>query len=380
MHSELKFEKPVYVTSPILPDLGKFNDMLRAIWASKWLTNHGNMHAELEKRLESVLKVKNVSIFNNGTIALLTALKVLDLPPGSEVITTPFTFPATPHCITWNHLKPVFCDISAESMTIDADMIERHVNSQTSAILGVHVYGIPCDTEKIEMIAKRHNLKVVYDAAHCFTTEINGAGIGTCGDMSMFSFHATKLFHTVEGGCLTYDNSEYREKLYFLRNFGIKNEDEVVDIGINGKMNELQACIGLLNLEIFEEEKRKRIAIRSTYVEQLQTVSGIRIVHVPEGVTDSMGYFVIRIHEDTFGLSRDAVYQKLKEYNVFSRKYFYPLCSEYEPYKSLPSSSEENLPVANRVKREVLCLPLFGGLGTAGAAQICEIIKRIRNS
>lgn len=374
----MRFEKPVYVTTPLLPDLNKLNDLLIPIWQSKWLTNHGRMHAELEQRLESILKVKNVSIFNNGTIALLSALKALELPAGSEVITTPFTFPATPHCITWNHLTPFFCDIHPESMTINAEIIERHITRNTSAILGVHVYGIPCDVEKIQKIARRYNLKVIYDAAHCFTTEINGRGIGTFGDMSMFSFHATKLFHTLEGGCLTYNKSDYKEKVYYLRNFGIKNEDEVVEVGINGKMNELQAVIGILNLEIFEEEKQKRRAIKETYFEKLKSVSGIKIVQMPHGVSDSMGYFVIRIKHQTFGLSRDEVYDALKEYNVFSRKYFYPLCSEYEPYKALPSSSMDNLPIANRIKQEVLCLPLYGNLGIADAERICEIIKFIR--
>jgi dTDP-4-amino-4,6-dideoxygalactose transaminase len=372
------FDNPIYVTSPILPELDKLNEMLKVIWHSKWLTNHGDTHAQLEKSLQTVLKVRNVSAFNNGTIALLTALKALDLSQNSEVITTPFTFPATPHCITWNGLKPVFCDIEPDTMTIDADKIEGLINKKTSAILGVHVYGLPCNVEKIQAIANKHNLKVIYDAAHAFTTEINGQGIGTFGDISMFSFHATKLFHTIEGGCLTYNNPEYKEKIYYLRNFGIKNEDQVVDIGINGKMNELQAAIGLLNLDLFEEEKQKRQAIKSIYVENLKALEGIKLVQMPADVTDSMQYFVIKIEKDIFGLSRDEVYNKLKGFNIFARKYFYPLCSDYEPYKRLPCSQKDNLPVANKIKGEVLCLPFYGALGKENAGKICEIIKFIK--
>ncbi len=372
------FEKPIYITRPLLPNMEEYNNSLIEIWKSGWLTNHGDLHREFEKKLEVVLKAENVSAFNNGTIALLTALKALNLPADSEVITTPFTFPATPHCISWNGLKPVFCDIEPDTMTIDADKIEGLINQNTSAILGVHVYGLPCNIEKIQAIANRHNLKVIYDAAHAFTTEINGIGIGTFGDISMFSFHATKLFHTVEGGCLTYKKSELRKKIYYLRNFGIKNEEEVVDIGINGKMNEIQAAIGLLNLELFEAEKQKREMVKSVYVANLENVEGITIPQMPPAATDSMQYFVIKINQTAFGLSRNRVYDKLKEYNVFARKYFYPLCSEYEPYKALPSSDEGNLPVANRIKNEVLCLPFYGDMGKENAGKICKIIKSMK--
>jgi dTDP-4-amino-4,6-dideoxygalactose transaminase len=335
------------------------------------------MHTELENKLEEVLKVRNVSLFNNGTIALLTALKALDLPQGSEVITTPFTFPATPHSISWNGLKPVFCDIEPNTMTIDADKIEELVTENTSAILGVHVYGYPCNVEKINDIANKYNLRVIYDTAHAFSSEINGKGIGSFGDISMFSFHATKLFHTIEGGCLTYSDSKYKEKIYLLRNFGIKNEEQVVHIGINGKMNEIQAAIGLLNLELYEEEKNKRRIIKGIYEQNLNGVDGIETIPFPKHTTDSMGYFVIRVKKEVLGISRDELYNKLKEYNLYARKYFYPLCSEYEPYKHLPSSSQVNLPIANKIKNEVLCLPLYGDLKVDSVYRICEIIKII---
>src|SRR5574344_859582 len=227
-----------YITRPLLPSIDSLIIQLKEIWDSKWLTNMGDKHNLLGSRLKNYLKVKNLSLFNNGTIALLTALKALDLPVGSEVITTPFTFAATPHCISWNGLKPIFCDIEPNTMTIDADKIESLITPNTSAILGVHVYGFPCNVKKIDELAKKYNLKVIYDAAHAFSTEIDGVGIGNFGDITMFSFHATKLFNTIEGGCLTYNNPEFVKRLYNLRNFGIQSEVVVEDIGIIGKMNE----------------------------------------------------------------------------------------------------------------------------------------------
>lgn len=370
---------PVYVTSPLLPSLRDLAGYLKAIWKSKWVTNHGTFHGELETKLRILLDAGGISLFNNGAIALLAALRALDLPVGSEVITTPFTFPATPHCITWNRLKPVFCDIHPESMTLDPKSIEKAVSPNTSAILGVHVYGIPCDVVKIQQIADRHNLKILYDAAHAFTTEVSGKPISHFGHISMFSFHATKLYNTIEGGCLAYSDPCYKNKIYYLRNFGIKNEDEVVDVGLNGKMNEIQAAIGLLNLNLFQKEKEKRLRIRSIYDAELDQIEGITIVKMPEGVTDSLQYYVIRINERLFGCSRNELYDRLKQFNVYSRKYFYPLCSEYEPYKDLPSSRPEYLPNANRIKNEVLCLPFYGDLGEKTARQIVKIIKAIRN-
>lgn len=369
-------EEPIYLTRPLLPDLEELNVEIKEILESKWITNHGQKHDLLEKQLKMVLKVPNVSIFNNGTIALLTALKALDLPVGSEIITTPFTFPATPHCISWNGLKPVFCDIEPERLTIDANKIEELITPNTSAILPVHVYGFPCDIDKIDKIAKKHSLKVIYDAAHCFSTEIDGKGIGNFGDITMFSFHATKLFNTFEGGCLTYNDGGYKDKIYNLRNFGIKNEEEVVDIGINGKMNELQASIGLLNLKIFRNEQMKRFEIKKRYLSNLKDVDFITIPEMPENVTDSYQYFTILI-EDKSPISRNKIYEELKNHNIYARKYFYPLCSDYESYKDLESSSEDNLVVANDLKNKVLCLPYYGNLSLKIVDKICETIKTI---
>jgi dTDP-4-amino-4,6-dideoxygalactose transaminase len=374
-----RLDKPVFITEPLLPDLTSLQLEIEEIFESKWVTNHGLKNNMLEKRLEEILKVDNVSVFNNGTIALLIALKALDLPEGSEVITTPFTFPANPHCISWNGLKPVFCDIEPDTLTIDAEKIEELITPNTSAILPVHVYGFPCDVKKIDEIAKENDLKVIYDAAHAFSTEINGKGIGTFGDITIFSFHATKLFNTIEGGCLTYNNNELKLKIYNLRNFGIKNEEEVVDIGINGKMNEIQAAIGLLNLKLFKEEQLKRKEIKKLYLNKLQGIDNIRIPVMPKNTTDSFQYFPIVI-EDDFPISRDDIYNELKKHNIFARKYFYPICSDYKDYKGLESSSVTNLPVANDLKHKVLCLPYYGGLEHQIIIKISDIIKSLSQS
>ena len=367
-------EEKIFVTQPLLPSLDSVNQQLEEIWESKWITNMGTKHNLLAEKLKSVLKVKNVSLFNNGTIALLTALKALDLPYGSEVITTPFTFAATPHCISWNGLQPVFCDVEPDTMTIDADKIEKLITPNTSAIVAVHVYGFPCDVEKIDKIAKKHNLKVIYDGAHVFSTEINGKGIGEFGDITMFSFHATKLFNTIEGGCLTYNDDKLFRKIYNLRNFGIQSEELVEDVGINGKMNEIQAAVGLLNLDLFKKEQEKRAEVNNFYDKHISNIKGISIPKMPENTTNSYQYYPIVIGDD-YPLTRNELYEKFKTINIMTRKYFYPLCSDYECYKNLPSSSKENLPVANDVKNRVLCLPFYGSLSRDVLEIICEVLN-----
>ena len=363
--------KYIYITKPLLPELASLNEELQNIWESKIVANSGPKHNLLEEKLKTELKVPNVSLFNNGTLALLTALKALSLPIGSEVITTPFTFAATPHCISWNGLNPVFCDIEPDTMCINPDKIEEHITEKTSAILGVHVYGFPCQVEKIQKIADKYNLKVIYDGAHVFSTEVNGVGIGNFGDITMFSFHATKLYTTIEGGCLTYKDDALRRKIYNLRNFGIQSEEVVEDIGINGKMNELQAAIGLLNLEQYKDEQQRRKKLKEYYDCMLKDVEGIRILTMPNGVTNSYQYYPIVV-EDSFRYTRDELYDKLKEKGIYSRKYFYPICSDYEPYKDLASSSKENLPVANEYKSRVLCLPFYGALTEKEREKICN--------
>ncbi len=369
------FDKPIYVTRPMLADLNEVNQELHEIWESQWLTNSGSKHKELEEELRKTLGVPGLSLFNNGTVALIVAIQSLRL--SGEVITTPFTFPATPHVLPWNNIAPVFCDIDENTLTIDAEKLERLITSRTTGILGVHVYGMPCNIHKIQEIADRHGLKVIYDAAHAFGVEINGMGIGTFGDISMFSFHATKLFHTVEGGALTFNDPDLKPQIDLLRNFGIKNEDEVIMPGINGKMNEIQAAIGLINLRHLDEERAKRRKIIEAYTKNLSDIPGLKVFEIPDGVRNSYQYFMIRIGRE-FGLSRDEVQAELRKYKVITRKYFYPLCSDYDCYRQLPSARPENLPVANRVVKEVLCLPLYGNLRLEDVDTICQMIRGLK--
>ncbi|MBD2771544.1 DegT/DnrJ/EryC1/StrS family aminotransferase [Iningainema tapete] len=371
------FEQPIYVTRPILPSLDKFTDKLQEIWQTKWLTNNGKQHWLLENKLQNILNVPYISLFNNGTIALIIACQSLRL--AGEVITTPFTFPATPHVLTWNNIKPIFCDIDPVTMNIDADKIESMITPQTSAILGVHVYGTPCDVVKIQEIADKYGLKVIYDAAHAFGVEVSGVGIGNFGDISMMSFHATKLFHTAEGGALTFTNQNLKTRIDFLKNFGIKNEEEVVMPGINGKMNEIQAALGLVVLDYVEDERNKRKILVDTYRQCLRDIPGITLLPENQDFTSSYQYFVIRIDEELFGYSRNYVYDKFKAYNVFSRKYFYPLCSNFSCYKHLPSANITNLPVANIVAQQTLSLPLYGELTISDIEKICDILLEIRD-
>lgn len=367
--------RKIFVTQPMLPELSDVYSQIEEIWESKWLTNMGKKHNELENRLKDTLKVPYVSLFNNGTIALMVAIKALDLPYGSEVITTPFTFAATPHCISWNGLKPVFCDIEPNTMTIDADKIEALITPNTSAILGVHVYGFPCDVEKIDAIAKKHNLKVIYDAAHAFSTEINGKGIGTFGDITMFSFHATKLYNSIEGGCLTYNDESLVRKIYNLRNFGIQSEELVEEIGINGKMNEIQAAIGLLNLDLYKAEQEKRARVKAFYDENLPKIKGIRIPKMPSNTTNSYQYYPIVI-EDDYPLSRNELYDKFKEINILTRKYFYPACHDYECYKNDLAVKLADLSTVDEMKHKVLCLPFYGDLEECVLNDICKNISQ----
>lgn len=369
-----KIKREIFVTKPLLPLLSDLNKHLVDIWESKWLTNMGIKHNELENKLKDTLEVSNLSLFNNGTIALLVAIKALDLPYGSEVITTPFTFAATPHCISWNGLKPVFCDIEPNTMTIDPDKIESLITQNTSAILGVHVYGFPCNVEKIENIAKKYNLKVIYDAAHAFSTKINGVGIGNFGDVTMFSFHATKIFNTIEGGCLTSNNSLLIKKVSGLRNFGIQSEENVEEIGINGKLNELQASFGLECLKIYKDEQRKRNKIKLYYNDRLSKVKGIKIPRMPNNATDSHQYYPIII-EDDYSLTRDELYKKFKSLNIFTRKYFYPACHDYSCYKDDPTMIPNDLTVVNDYKNRVLCLPYYGSLNQYEMNEICGVIE-----
>lgn len=366
-------KEKIFLTRPLLPVAEDYKRIIDEIFESGWLTNMGSKHNELEQKIQEELKVLNVSLFNNGTIALLVAIKALNLPYGSEVITTPFTFAATPHCISWNGLKPIFCDIEPATMTIDADKIERLITPKTSAILGVHVYGFPCNVERIDAIAKKYNLKVIYDAAHAFSTEINGKGIGTFGDITMFSFHATKLFNTIEGGCLTYNDENLRRKIYNLRNFGIRSEELVEDVGINGKMNELQAAMGLENLKIYRAEQEKRAIVKAFYDEHISQIKGIRLPQMPVGVTNAYQYYPIII-EDDYKLTRNELYDKFKEKNILTRKYFFPACHDYDCYKNTLNGRLTDLSVVDDIKQKILCLPYYGSISQFALNDIVQIL------
>jgi len=368
-------EAPIYVTRPLLPDLDAFTEKLREVWDSKWLSNGGAQHQRFEELVRQTLQVDNVSLFNNGTIALIVAAQSLRLQ--GEVITTPFTFPATTHVLSWNGITPVFCDIDPETMNISPESIEAAITQRTSGILGVHVYGIPCDVQHIGDIADRHGLRVIYDAAHAFQTEINGVGIGNFGDISMFSFHPTKLFHSGEGGCLTYKDPSLKARIDLLKNFGIKNEFEVIMPGINGKMNEIQAVLGQLVLDLVDQEREVRQGIRRQYVSELGDLPGLRFPGVSSEVKDSNQYLVVRITAEEFGHSRDAVYDALREKNILARKYFFPLTSDYNCYRNLPTARPDLLPNAHKVAGEVLCLPYHGELTSQDVTEICDVIRSL---
>jgi dTDP-4-amino-4,6-dideoxygalactose transaminase len=366
---------PLYVSQPLLPDQTALNVYIEKIWASKYVTNHGPFSLELEDRLAALLHVPTAKLFNNATIGLLVALKLFELPPGSEVITTPMTFAATAHSIAWNNLRPVFVDIKEDDLTIDPDAVEMAISPRTSAILAVHVYGCICDHDALQRLADLHRLKLIYDAAHAFGAYWNGRPVASLGHASVFSFHATKLFNTLEGGLVTTNRLEDRERIYLLRNFGIKNEEEVVSVGINGKMNELQAAVGLLNLDLFEGEREKRKGLRQRYREILGGLDGVLLQEVTENVTQSEQYLLVRIDQDKSRLNRDELKERLAEKQIFARKYFYPICTDYEPYRNMPIISARARPYAQVAKHQVLCLPFHSGVTEAHLDLIAAVFQ-----
>lgn len=369
------FAKPFYITQPLLPDIDELTKLIKEVWASKQLSNNGAMARQLEKELATYLGTEYLSVFSNGTVALQLACKVLRL--SGDVITTPFTFAATAHSLAWNNIKPVFCDVEEDTFNINPDLIESLITPDTTAIMPVHVFGYPCNLEKIQKIADKYNLKIIYDAAHAFGVKVNGKPISQFGDISMFSFHATKIYHTIEGGALTFKDPYHKERADSLRNFGIRIPDIVMEPGTNGKMNEIQAAVGLLLLKQVEEEIAKRKEIANLYRQLLEEIPGIKTNKDMEGVTHNYAYFVIQVEKEDYGLNRDELYDKLAEYNVIARKYFYPLCSNFHCYKDFPSSSIQNLPVANRTAEKVLSLPLHGRMQSSDVEKICSIIKAI---
>jgi dTDP-4-amino-4,6-dideoxygalactose transaminase len=359
-------------THPLLPPLDKVQARLEEIWREGWLTNRGRQHDRLEAALKGTLRCDNLSLVCNGTMALLLGLRALRLK--GEVITTPFTFPATVHAIEWAGLTPVFCDIDPQTHGLDPKRVEEAITDKTCAILALHAYGIPCDVEALEQIARNHGLKLIFDAAHAFGTEVNGIPIGHFGDMSMFSFHATKLFHTAEGGALVFRDDSLGSQLRLIQNFGIQNEDHVVLSGINGKMNEIQAALGLCVLEQLDEERTKREAIATNYLARLNKVPGVDCVLPGREVKPSYQYFPIRIGAGALR-SRDEVFGLMRAEGIYARRYFHPLCSRADCYAELPSASPENLPHATVAAQEILCLPFYGGLSDLDVERVCAIVR-----
>ena len=363
---------PITVTSPLLPDLGEFNELLKQIWDSKWITNNGSFHKKLEDALCEYLKVPYISLFTNGTLPLLTALQALRIT--GEVITTPYSFVATTHAIWWNGCKPVFVDIDPATGNIDPDKIEAAITPRTSAIMPVHVYGKPCDTKRIKEIADKYGLKVIYDAAHAFGVEVNGESILNAGDMSTLSFHATKVYNTVEGGAMVMHDAETKKRIDYLKNFGFAGETEVVGPGINSKMDEVRAAFGLLNLKQVDAaiEARHQVAIR--YREALRDVEGITFFEDMPEVKHNYSYFPIFVDADKYGMTRDELYFKMREHGVWGRRYFYPLISTFSTYRALPSAAKENLPQAHKMADTVICLPMHHGLSNSDLYKVIDII------
>lgn len=353
-------KKVITVTSPLLPSLDDFMPYLQDIWERKWLTNNGYYHQELEKALCEYLKVPYISLFTNGTLPLMCALQALRIT--GEVITTPYSFVATTHSLWWNGIKPVFVDIDSETCNLDPDKIEAAITPKTTAIMPVHVYGKPCDTERIQEIADKYGLKVIYDAAHAFGVEVNGKSILEAGDMSTLSFHATKVYNTVEGGALVCHDEQTKKRIDYLKNFGFAGETTVIAPGINGKMDEVRSAYGLLNLKQVDTaiEARRQVAIK--YRETLRGVKGIRVMEDMPGVRHNYSYFPIFIDAEAYGMTRDELYFKMKENGVLGRRYFYPLISEFSTYRGLESACPENLPVATKIADSVICLPMYHNL------------------
>ncbi len=367
-----RLAEPVWVTRPTMPPLEKYTEQLQTIWDVRWLTNNGQFHQEFERRLAAHLDVEYVSLFCNGTIALLVALQALRINEG-EVITTPFTFPATTHVLHWNRIRPVFCDIDPVDFNLDPNGIERLIGPDTKAIIPVHVFGTPCKIDAIQAIADRYGLEVIYDAAHAFGVRHNNRPIVRAGDLSVLSFHATKLFSSIEGGAIISRTAAQKQRVDFLKNFGFSDEETVIGPGINGKMNEFQAAFGLLSLDTIDEEIASRRRLTDVYRKGLRGVPGVGIQSDVPGVLHNYGYFPVLIDQEVYGMSRDELYTLLKEFNIFTRKYFYPLCSQFSCYATLPSASAANLPVAERVTKQILCLPLYGTLKEATVQAVCGL-------
>ncbi len=363
----------ITVTSPLLPDLDELQVMLKEIWGSRWITNNGIFHRRLESALAEYLKVPFISIFTNGTLPLLTALQALRVT--GEVITTPYSFVATTHSIWWNGCIPVFVDIDPATGNMDPNKIEAAITPRTSAIMPVHVYGNPCNTKAIKEIADKYGLKVIYDAAHAFGVEVNGESILNEGDLSTLSFHATKVFNTIEGGAMVMHDAETKKQIDYLKNFGFAGETEVVGPGINSKIDEVRAAYGLLNLRLVDSaiEARNQVAVK--YRDALRNVPGITFFDDLPSVRHNYSYFPIFVDAGEYGMTRDELYFKMKERDVLGRRYFYPLISDLSPYRNLPSATKDNLPMAHKMADQVICLPLHHDLSYEDIERVLTIIE-----
>lgn len=365
---------PIYVTKPYLPPLEEFQPYIQKIWNNHILTNGGPFHKELEAELCKHLGVNYISLFSNGTLALITALQALQIT--GEVITTPFSFVATTHSLWWNGIKPVFVDIDPITLNLDPARIEVAITEKTTAIMPVHVYGTPCDDKSISAIAKKHNLKLIYDAAHAFNVRENGHSVANYGDLSILSFHATKVFSTIEGGAIISHTAEMKRYIDDLKNFGFRDEITVVAPGINAKMNEFQAAYGLLSLKYVNEAIAKRKIIADHYCELLSDIKGVSVLKSDNNISHNYSYFPIFIDSERYGRTRDELYEELKTQNIFSRRYFYPLISDFEPYCKLASAKHENLMNAKNISNNVLCLPIYPELSLENIENIVNIIKK----
>lgn len=366
-------EKTITVTSPLLPDLKEFEKSLEDIWSRKWLTNNGEYHKKLEAALSEYLGVPYLSLFTNGTLPLITALQALRIT--GEVITTPYSFVATTHSIWWNGIKPVFVDVEEKTGNIDPAKIEAAITPRTTAIMPVHVYGTPCKTDEIQKIADKYGLKVIYDAAHAFGVKVGGKSVLEEGDISTLSFHATKVFNTVEGGALICRDEATKKRIDYLKNFGFADEVTVVAPGINSKMDELRSSYGLLNLKQVDKAIESRKATVLKYREGLKDVPGVRWLEDIEGVRHNYSYFPLFIDEEKYGMSRDELYARLKERNILGRRYFYPLISEFSTYRGLESAAPENLPVAHKLASSVICLPMYAFMEEEDVERVVECVR-----
>ncbi len=362
----------ITVTSPLLPNLDEFHEYLKQIWDSKWITNNGTFHKKFEAALADFLKVPYVSLFTNGTLPLITALQALHIT--GEVITTPYSFVATTHALWWNGIKPVFVDIDPKTGNIDPVKIEAAITPRTTAIMPVHVYGKPCDTDAIQDIADKYGLKVIYDAAHAFGVEVNGKSILNAGDLSTLSFHATKVFNTIEGGAMVMHDEKTKKRIDYLKNFGFAGETEVVGPGINSKMDEVRAAYGLLNLQQVDKAIKARQQVSIKYREALKGIDGISFFEDMPGVKHNYSYFPIFVDADKYGMTRDELYFKMKEQCVWGRRYFYPLISDFSTYRGLESATPENLPNAHKMADSVICLPMHHALDEEDIQRIISLI------